>query len=1073
MTNPADANSLDGVAIIGMSGRFPGARDVGEFWKNLKAGVESISHFTPEELEVPDAELLAKRPDYVMARSVLDDADMFDASFFGIYPKDAELIDPQHRVFLECCWHAFEDSGYDPLTYSGSVGVFAGCSTNTYFLRQLCHNREFIENYAAAYQVGNYPTMIGNNVDFLSTRVAYKLNLRGPAFTLLAGCATSLIAVAQACQNLLTFQCDMALAGGASITFPQKRGYLYQPDGMVSPDGHCRAFDERAQGTVFGAGAAVVLLKRLEDAVADGDVIYAVVKGSAVTNDGSAKVGFAAPGVEGQASAIALAQAAAGVHPDTISYIEAHGTGTPLGDPIEIAALTKAFRSQTQAKQYCAIGSAKSNFGHLDIAAGVTGLIKTALALHHQTLPPTLHFERPNPAIDLENSPFYVNTKLRDWEVSNGPRRAGVSAFGVGGGNAHVVLEESPERPVSERGDRPQLLLLSAKTESALEAATANLAEYLGKNPAINLADVAYTLQVGRHGFEHRRMLVTGNGADAVQVLERRDSKRVFMSSRQVRNAEIAFMFPGQGAQYPNMGRAIYAQERAFREQVDLCSEILKPHLGLDLRTVLYPSAEMPDGAQPQIGQTVLAQPALFVTEYALARLWMSWGIRPSAMIGHSIGEFVAACLAGVFTLEEALALVAARGRMMQDLPGGSMLSVRLPEREVRPLLNGHLSIAAVNSPSLCVIAGPTDAVENLETQLGERGVISRRLQTSHAFHSAMMDPITGLFTERVKQVRLRAPAIPYVSGVTGNWITEAEATDPSYWSRHFRQPVLFSQGVQTLQSAERILLEVGPGLTLTTLARQHSAGNEPPVISSLPNASADRDEAVWINQALGHLWLAGIQPDWAAVHSEARRRISLPVYPFERKRYWFEAPKTELPQAPRPTGAAPALGTHTADSLQPSEEIKTAMADLQSPTLPAPSREERFRADLRTMFEELSGLDLSNVDRATTFLELGFDSLFLTQVTQELQNKFSVKITFRQLLDQESTLDALAAFLDARVAPDAAPAVGQAAAAPQPAPVLPEVSSLQSAAALPASAVRLSPVTASTDAGLVGAHHA
>jgi amino acid adenylation domain-containing protein len=1010
-------NSRDGIAIIGMAGRLPGAQDLSAFWENLKAGVESISHFTGEELEVADAASVTKLPNYVRARSILDHPEMFDANFFGFYPKEAELIDPQQRVFLECCWHAFENAGYDPLTYSGAVGVFAGCSANTYFLRQICATSEFLQNYADGYQVENYPVLLGSNADFLCTRVAYKLNLRGPSFTIQAGCATSLIAIVEACHNLLSFECDMALAGGVSITFPQKRGYQYHSEGMVSPDGHCRAFDAKAQGTVFGSGAGVVLLKRLDDAMTHGDPIYAVIKGSAVTNDGSAKAGFAAPGVDGQARVIAMAQAAASVEPETITYIEAHGTGTPLGDPIEIAALTKAFRAATEAKCFCAIGTAKSNVGHLDIAAGVTGLIKTALALQHKMLPASLHYERPNPAIDFDNSPFYVNSELREWRTGDSPRRAGVSAFGIGGANAHVVLEEAPPRLPSTSQRSQHLLLLSAKSESALEAETANLAEHLRQNPDESLADVAYTLQVGRHAFDYRRMLVASNSSAAIQALGTSDPKRVFSGFRQDRNAAVAFLFPGQGAQYPNMGRELYAEERIFREQIDLSSEILTPHLGLDLRHMLYPTMELAEEARRRLSDTVLTQPALFATEYALARLWMSWGVHPQAMIGHSIGEFVAACLSGVFSLEDALGLIAARGRLMQDLPEGAMLSVRLPESEARPLLDGILSLAAVNSPSQCVIAGPTDALDALEKRLVERGVTARRLSTSHAFHSAMMDPIVEPFTERVKQVRLQPPAIPYISGVTGTWITAAEATDPHYWARHFRQPVLYSEGIRELKAAtNRILLEVGPGNSLSTLARQHSQATDPPVVSSLPGASGAKTDCASMWNALGRLWLAGVQPEWAAIHAAERRyRVPLPLYPFERKRYWVELP--QLRETAKPAVDTPALESPRPEPL--TEENNNAMSKSPSAAVAAPTRQERIRCELKTMFEELSGTDLSAVDGSTTFLELGFDSLFLTQVTQALQSKFDLKITFRQLLDQESTLDALAAYADARLGPE------------------------------------------------------
>ena len=1031
-------NKMRSVAIIGMSGRWPGAQNVHQFWANLANGVESISQLKEEELEVGDASLW-NQPNFVKARGVLADAEMFDASFWGMYPREAEITDPQHRVFMECAWEALEDAGYDAQRYPGAIGVFAGCSLNTYFLRNLCGDREFAEEFARTYQVGSYPVLVGNHIDFLATRISYKLNLRGPAFTLQCGCSTSLVAVCQAAQSLLTYQADMALAGGVSISFPQKRGYLYQPDGMASPDGHCRTFDAKAQGTVFGSGAAVVLLKRLEDAIAEGDHIYAVIRGFALNNDGSDKVGYAAPSVEGQAEVIAMAQAVAGASPEAISYIEAHGTGTPLGDPIEIAAATKVFRAATQARNICAIGTVKTNVGHLDIAAGATGLIKTVLALKNAQLPPTLHFEKPNPKLGLENSPFYVNTQLTEWRKNGAPRRAGVSAFGVGGTNAHVVVEEAPEAEASQALREWQLLPLSAKTAPALASTSTNLAQRLKNDPALDLADVAYTLQAGRRGFEQRRFVVARNTEDAIHKLSA-DAKPIGV--RQDAPA-IVFMFPGQGSQYPGMGAELYASEPEYRKWVDTCADMVKADLPRDLREVLYADGANQAEAQTLLTSTVFAQPAIFTTEFALAKLWLSWGIRPAAMIGHSVGEFVAAGLGGVFSLEDALHLVAARGRMMQELPGGAMLSVRLPESEVRSQLPAALSIAAVNSPALCVVSGPTSEIEQLEQSFTVRGVMARRLHTSHAFHSAMMEPVIAPFAELAKKAALKPSTIPYVSCVSGDWIKPEQCADPLYWARHLREPVRFADGLACLWTMPSLaLLEAGPGNTLSTLALQHPGKKaDQVVVSSLPDVSRTTHDQETILNALGRLWTSGVQPDWAEFHRHERlHRVSLPTYPFERKRYFIEPKPAGSPSRPNSDSITEQVSSQAATN-QSMAEPSTA------PSSPA-SRKERIEQQLLELFQEQSGINAAEIDRSASFMELGFDSLFLTQAAQELQHKFGVKITFRQLLDQESSVGALAAYLDGKLPPEAVPAVPmeKAAAAMLPAPATAELAPPQPA---------------------------
>ena len=902
--------SLDGIAIIGMSGRFPGARSVDELWRNLRGGVESISFFSDEELlEAGVDPEVFRLPNYVRARGALGDAEYFDAAFFGHSPTVAALMDPQHRLFLECAWTALEHAAYDSERYKGRVGVFGGESMNTYLLNNVISHMRMVAS------VDSLQASIGNDKDSLTTEVAYKLNLTGPSITVQTASSTSLSAVHVACQSLLNYECDMALAGGVSIHFPEKAGYLYQEGGATSPDGHCRAFDAKSKGFVNGHGAGVVVLKRLENALEDGDTVYAVIRGSAINNDGAVKVSYMAPSVDGQAAVIAMAQAIAGVEPESISYIEAHGTGTSLGDPIEVAALTQAFRAGTDKKQFCAIGSLKTNIGHLDAAAGVAGLIKTALALKHGQIPPSLHYTAPNPQIDFANSPFYVNTALAEWRTDGAPRRAGVSSFGMGGTNAHAVLEEAPALPPSDPARPWQLLTLSAKTATALDQQTANLAAHLREHPDANLADVAYTLQAGRRPFGHRRTLVARDTADAAEALGGGDPARLLSSYQESAERPVVFLFSGQGAQYNGMARDLYADEPVFRDALDRCAALLMPHLGTDIRALIFdePETESTKGTNgsgheiheprtvdhstlntqhAKLTETQFAQPALFAVEYALAQLWISWGVQPSAMIGHSVGEYVAACLAGVFTLEDALALIATRGRLMQEMAPGAMLAVPLPEQEVLPLLGDRLSLAAVNGPELAVVAGPHEAVEQLERQLTARGLNCRRLHTSHAFHSAMMEPMLAPFAQAVRRVGLRAPQQPYISNVTGTWITAEQATDPAYWTAHLRQPVRFADGLAALLAdPHTVLLEIGPGQTLATLARQHPAKTlGQTVLNTLRHPQDQQSDRAFLLGALARLWLAGAQIDAAKLFDgEARRRIPLPTYPFERQRFWLE----------------------------------------------------------------------------------------------------------------------------------------------------------------------------------------
>ena len=883
----SDHDGLD-LAVIGLACRFPGAHDSATFWKNLRDGVESITRLGEEDLQLAGVhERLRQDSNYVPMRGVIDGIDLFDADFFGIMPKEAELMDPQHRLFLECAWETFEHAGYDPERFKGSIGVYAGSSTSGYLFN-------LFPDGVLLQSASDMAGILGVEKDSLPTRVSYKLNLEGPSIAVQTACSTSLVAVHLACQGLLAGECDMALAGGVSINVPQKVGYLYQKSGIASPDGHCRAFDADARGTVGGSGVGIVLLKRFEDAEADGDHILALIKGTAINNDGAQKVGYTAPRVEGQARVIRAAQVAARVEPQSIRYVEAHGTGTPMGDPIEVAALTQAFRAGTDRNGFCAIGSVKTNIGHLDAAAGIAGLIKTVLALSHQQIPPSLHFSSPNPEIAFAETPFYVNTKLTGWNSAGAPRRAGVSSFGLGGTNAHVVMEEAPvvERERDRVNNRQRLIVLSARSEAALNETTTRLAASLQQHPKAELLDVAYTLQTGRRAFAHRRWVVADNMDSTIRALSRSDSANTIAHTGEPR--PVVFLFSGQGAQYSTMGRSLYAHEPVFREQIDRCAALMAPHIGVDIKSVLFD--ESSTGSE-RLNRTAFTQPALFVLEYALAKLWMSLNVHPDGMIGHSVGEYVAACLSGVFSLEDALRLVTMRGQLMQGMPSGSMLAVSMSEVEATSLMHEGLDLAAVNALNQCVLSGSEPVITRLQDTLAIRGVQCVRLHTSHAFHSRMMDPVLQTFHAQVADVVRRAPTIPWISNVTGDWITPAQAMDPSYWTDHVRQTVRFADGIETLcRKPERILLEVGPGQTLCTLAQRQIDRRPVTALASLrkpQNGSSPVFEPSNFLEAVGNLWATGVPIEWAGLYrGERPRRAPLPTYPFERRRFWVEPMK-------------------------------------------------------------------------------------------------------------------------------------------------------------------------------------
>ncbi|OJY79145.1 MAG: non-ribosomal peptide synthetase [Rhizobium sp. 60-20] len=1019
-----------------MSGRFPSASSVRELWQLVLEGKNAFSLFSPDEIEDAFTDEERAQPSYVAARPHLEGADMFDAEFFGMFPREAAVTDPQHRIFMEICWEALEDGGYDPQRHPGLIGVFAGSSMPTYLINNVLHDRAKAEEFTSNYQIGCFHELVGALNDTLATRVAYKFNLRGPAFTLQSACSSSLLAVSQACQNLLTYSCDMALAGGISVTIPQKRGYIYQEGGMASPDGTCRPFDTDAAGTVFASGAGVVLLKRYEDALADGDHIYAVIRGYGINNDGSDKVGFTAPSVEGQAEAIATALANAAVDPSTIGYIECHGTATPLGDPIEFNGLTRAFAQDAPGLASCALGSIKGTIGHTDAAAGVTGLIKTALALRSGKIPPMPNYQQPNPRINLEGSPFYIPKTAVDWP-KGGPRRAGVSAFGVGGTNVHVVLEEPPYPPsTSKEVEGHYILPLSARNKPALAQMRINLSNHLAENPKLSLGQLAHTLQTGRREFSHRLALTAETVEEAILKLTT-ESYQPLVATDQ---PQVAFMFPGQGSQYVGMGAGLYRSEPEFARWIDRGAELLKMTLGLDLRDYICHTGPATQAITDEQRETRIAQPCLYLIEYALARLWLSRGVKPFAMIGHSVGEFVAATLANVISFEDGLRLVANRGRLMQHQPQGAMVSVRADAGTTASHLQGDVEIAAINAPKLCVISGPFGDIEKVCAALSQAEIAFSRLHTSHAFHSAMMTDAAMALRQETEKVTYGTATIPFISGVTGDWQTSELATSPDYWAMHCRDAVRFADGLTTLcRDRKPVLLEVGPGRTLSVFAAQTIARDGlAAIVQTLPEHDRATAAVATLAEAHGKLWMTGCRLNWPVLPSAARRRLPLPTYPFQRQHHWIDAP----PSARRASTRHAKAETDNRPQAEPLVSDVNLNGENRAMNVATPisaSRLPQLETALLTLLSDMSGEILGPDERTATFLELGFDSLFVGQFAQRIEKDFKVKISFRELLSDIPSVADLAAHLDRQMPPDAVKVAEQlplapVAAAPMPA---------------------------------------
>ncbi len=1013
MSHEQEPDAVEAVAIIGMAGRFPKAGNLEELWANLRHGADCIQDLGDDDLRESGLDPASLPPNYVKCAATVDGIELFDAGFFGFSPREAEILDPQSRLFLECAWEALESAGYVSESYPGWTGVFAGVSLPAYLMSNLMNNPAVLAT------VDPFELLLANDRDYFATRIAYKLDLHGPALNVQTACSTSLVAAHLACQSLLSYQCTLAVAGGIRLGVPQKAGYLAREGSIFSPDGRCRAFDAGGRGALFGEGVGVVVLKRLSEAVADGDPIHAVILGSAFNNDGSLKVGYTAPSVEGQAEVIGLAQAVAGIDPATISYVEAHGSGTPLGDPIEVAALTQAFRAGTAARGFCALGSIKTNVGHLESAAGIAGLIKATLALEREAIPPSLHFDTPNPRIDFAGSPFYVNTRLREWPREEAaPRRAAVSSFGMGGTNVHAILEEAPQRHPSGPSRPWQLLVLSAKTATALERMTDDLAGWLAEHPEAPLADVAFTLQAGRRTFPHRRALVCRGREDAAAALRARDGRRLLGSVQEKADRPVAFLLPGLGDHYAGMSLGLYRSEPAFREEIDRAADLLRGE-EIDLPAALFPrgtgpEAEAGEGAggpdlramlgrgtaaasaaiiENPLDRTEVAQPAVFAVEHALAKLLMAWGVRPRALAGYSLGEYVAACLAGVLSFEDALLLVARRARLIGGLPAGAMLSVALPEAEARELTSEEISLAALNGPALSVLAGTVDAVESLAAELAGRGVATRRLPTTHAFHSRMMEPLRPAFRDLMGSVRLSPPGIPYLSNVSGTWITAEQAADPGFWVRHLVEPVRFGPALQELlREPSRVLVEAGPGQGLTSLALQLAGGEMPVAVPALRPSYDRQPDAAFLLGALARLWLAGLPIDWAGFAAgERRHRLRLPTYPFERRRYWIDRPSAASVTVP---AVSPEEAGKPAPAAVPAARHDRP-ANLRNAYAPPRTEEERRLTDIWQSLLRVAPIGIHD-----SFFELGGHSLLAPQLLVHLRKAFGVDFPLSHLFE-------------------------------------------------------------------------
>ncbi len=970
----------NGIAIIGISCNFPGAKNKDEFWKNLINQKETLTYFSDDELKEQEYNwnALQNNPNFIKTRGCIADVDKWDAGFFNVTPKEAMVMDPQQRLWLQNTWHAFEDAGYNPYDYKGSIGVYAGSFYNTYLLNNILRNPETYELYIRGRTPEVFQSYINNDPMFLATKTAYLYNLKGPAINVQTACSTSLVAVSQACTSLLGYESDMCVAGGVTIIVPQEMGYLYQEGAIVSPDGHCKPFDMDSKGTVFGNGVGTVILKRLKDAIEDNDRIYSVIRGWAVNNDGNQKVGFTAPAVEGQYTAIKMAQSFGDINADEISYIEAHGTATPLGDPIEVAALTKAFRTTTDKKQFCGIGSVKSNIGHLDAAAGVAGLIKVALSAYNKKIPATLHFNKPNPRIDFKNSPFYVVDKNIEW-IEDRTLTMGVSSFGVGGTNAHIVLSDFKTDKKTIHSSKPGLFLLSAKSKKSLKQMQSNLSSFLANDKTSSTEDITYTLQKRRMHMPYRSF--------AVSYDKNKIEEKSFISKEyNISINKLAFVFPGQGAQLPLMGENLYNSEPAFKEVMDECFDIYQKITGKDLKEILF--SKDTDSSNKQLAQTHITQPALFTVEYALAKLYMHYDILPDYLVGHSIGEYAAAAISGVFDLESAMSIVCKRGELMQSMPVGNMVSVFCSPELLNDFNDELFNIAAINSQNACTISFPPENKDKVILKLKEKELIYIPLNTSHAFHSKAFDPILKEFSQYVDSFQLNTPEIPFISCLTGKMITNNQATSGTYWAKQLRNSVLFSDGIEKLANLDNIVfLEVGPNVHLSGLIRHNEKINDKSLILQSLGKPTEESEQIKFYKSIGELWMRGVEANFDLFYNNQKPNLaSVPLYAFEKNRYWIDyTPSDNIKQIIT-------ISEKTEDNLKIETEIE--------------KNEDSATCNIHTVKKIwLDVLGMDDVDEKDNFFELGGSSLIALNIVEKINKKIDANFSLVHFLNNPTII--------------------------------------------------------------------